>query len=122
MSEAKEKLYKRVKIRDSHRAFVRKTIVEAKESIDGEGPVDPKGLKSIKSTLQDKLSELKGLDEQVLEYLDEAKIEEDVNDSCDFISAIQACIVDLETTLNSVEDHGKYQEAASSVSQSVGET
>ena len=40
------------------------------------------------------------MDEQVLEYLDEAKIE-DVNDSCDFVSAIQTCIVDLETAFNS---------------------
>ena len=122
MSEAKKKLKKRMKICDSHRAFVRKAIAEAKESRNGGGPVDPKRLKSIKSTLKDKLQELKGLDEQVLEYLDEAKLEEDVNDSCDFISAIQTCIVDLETALNSVEDHGKYQEVASSVSQSVRAT
>jgi len=38
------------------------------------------------------------MDQEVLEYLDELKIDEDVSYSCDFVSAIQACIVDLEQT------------------------
>ena len=61
MSEAKKELKKRVKIRDSHRAFVRKTIAEAKKSIDGGGPVDPKRLKSIKSTLKESFRSPKDL-------------------------------------------------------------
>ena len=90
MSEAKTKLKKQVKIRESHRAFVRKIIVEAAESRDGGESVDHKKLKSFKSTLKHKFLELKGLDQQVLEYLEEPKIDEDVSDSCDFTSAIQA--------------------------------
>ena len=53
-------------------------------------------LKFFKSTLQDKSSELKSLDKGVLEYLDDPKVEGDVSLSCDFASAIQKCIVDLE--------------------------
>ena len=39
------------------------------------------------------------MDQEILEYLDESKIDEDVSYSCDFTSAIQACIVDRETAL-----------------------
>ena len=60
-------------------------------------PGDPtvlKKLKSLRCTLQDKLSELKTLDSEIVDLVDESTIE-DVSDSCDFASAIQACIVDL---------------------------
>ena len=59
MADAKKKL-KKTKIRESHRTFIRKIISEAKESLDGGESVDFKKLKSFKSTLQDKVSELKG--------------------------------------------------------------
>ncbi|XP_068670895.1 uncharacterized protein [Montipora foliosa] len=41
---------------------------------------------------------------------DETKIEEDVSNSCDFASAIQACIVDLETAIAAEENTGKGQD------------
>ena len=41
------------------------------------------------------------MDQEILEYLDESKINEDVSYSCDFASAIQACIVDLKQPFNS---------------------
>ena len=97
MAEAKKKLKKKTKIRETHRTFDKRIITEAKESLDGGESVDFKKLKSFKSTLQDKVLELKGMDQEVLEYLDDLKIDEDVSYSCDFASAIQACIVDLET-------------------------
>ena len=106
MADAKKKL-KKTKIRESHRTFVRKIISEAKESLDGGESVDFKKLKSFKSTLQDKVSELKGMDQEVLEYLDDSKIDEDVTYSCDFTRAIQACIVDLETALVSEKEKGR---------------
>ena len=92
MAEAKKKLKKKTKIRESHRTFVRKIIYEAKNSLDGGESVDFKKLKSFKSTLEDKVLELKGMDQEVLEYLDDSKFDEDVSYSCDFASAIQACI------------------------------
>ena len=78
MAEAKKKLKKKTKIRESHRTFVRKIISKAKNSLDGGESVDSKKLKSFKSTLQDKVSELKGMDQEVLEYLDDSKIDEEV--------------------------------------------
>jgi len=62
-------LKKKTKIRDSHRAFVRKIISEAKESLDGVGSVDFKKLKSFRSTLQDKVLELKGMDQDTGKFL-----------------------------------------------------
>ena len=57
--------------------------------------LDLKKLKFFKSTLEDKSSELKSLNEAVLEYiLDDSQIQEDVGASCDFTSAI---IVNLGT-------------------------
>ncbi|XP_068684929.1 uncharacterized protein [Montipora foliosa] len=42
----------------------------------------------------------------VLEYiLDDSQIQEDAGASCDFASAIQECIIDLETALTSERDH-----------------
>ena len=106
MTEAKKKLKKKTKIRESHRTFDRRIISEAKESLDGGESVDFKKLESFKSrsTLQDKVLELKGMDQEVLEYLDDSKIDEDVSYSCDFAIAIQACIVDLETALVSEKE------------------
>ena len=36
------------------------------------------------------------MEENFFEYLDDAKIEEDVSDSCDHASAILSCIIDQE--------------------------
>ena len=106
MAEAKKKLKKKITIRESHRTFVRKIIAEARESLTSGESIDLKKLKFLKSTLEDKSSELKSLNEAVLEYiLDDSQIQEDVGASCDFASAIQECIVDLETALTSERDH-----------------
>ena len=45
-----------------------------RESLDGGESVDFKKLKSFKSTLQDKVLELKGMDQEVLEYLESMKM------------------------------------------------
>ena len=55
------------------------------------------------------------MDQEVLEYLDDSKIDEDVNYSCDFASAIQACIVDLETALASEKNQTRSQVSQSAV-------
>ena len=105
------KFKKKVKVRESHRVFVRKTIHEAKDQIDkSEEPNALKKLKSLRCTLQDKLSELKTLDNEILDLVDESKIEENVGESCDFASAIQACIVDLELAIDAKTNEGKSQE------------
>ena len=110
-SEPKKRLKKKSMVRESHRAFVRKTILAAQEQIDKRGdPTVLKKLKSLRCTLLDKLSELKILDSEIIDLVDETKIEEDVSNSCDFASAIQACIVDLETAIEAEENTGKGQD------------
>ena len=87
-----------MKVHESHCVFVRKTIHEAKDQIyKPEEPNTLKKLKSLRCTLQDKLSELKTLENEILYLVDESKVEENVSESCDFASATQACIVDLES-------------------------
>jgi len=49
------------------------------------------------------------LDSEIVDLVDESKIE-DVSDSCDFASAIQASIVDLETAIDAKTNDGKSQE------------
>jgi len=110
------KLKKKVKVRESHRVFVRKTIHEANDQI--EKPEEPNALKKLKSlrcTLQDKLSELKTLDNEILDLVDESKIEENASESCDFASAIQACIVDLESAIDAKANEGKSQEGQGAI-------
>lgn len=110
------KLKKKVKVRESHRVFVRKTIHEANDQI--EKPEEPNALKKLKSlrcTLQDKLSELKTLDNEILDLVDESRIEENVSESCDFASAIQACIVDLESAIDAKANEGKSQEGQGAI-------
>ena len=110
------KFKKKVKVRESHRVFVRKTIHEAKDQIDKpEEPNALKKLKSLRCTLQDKLSELKTLDNEILDLVDESKIEENVGESCDFASAIQACIVDLELATDAKTNEGKSQEGQGAI-------
>ncbi|KAL9975369.1 hypothetical protein ACROYT_G012524 [Oculina patagonica] len=116
MSELKKKLKKKEKVRESHRVFVRKTIHEAKDQIDKpEEPNALKKLKSLRCTLQDKLSELKTLDNEIVDLVDDSKIEETVSESCDFQSAIQACIVDLETAIDAKTNEGKSQEGQGAI-------
>lgn len=111
MSEKKKKLKKLLKYRDGHRSFVRKTIDNAKELIAGENPVELKKLKLLRTTLQSKSSELQVLDRDVVELLeDDSKIDEEVSESCDFTSAIQECIVELEALLVAEETRAKGQQ------------
>lgn len=95
MSEAKKKLKKKMKICESHRTFKRKILTEVRESIDSGESVNQEKFKSFKSiaSLQDK------------------KIN-DMNNICDFTSAIKACIADLEIVLNLEKSQGKSQEVA----------
>ena len=120
MSSGPKKRLKKTEsmVRESHRAFVRKTILA--EQIDKRGdPTVLKKLKSLQCTLLDKLSELKILDSEITDLVDETKIEEDVRNSCDFASAIQACIVDLETAIEA-EDRGKYWKGSGDTRNDIG--
>ena len=91
---------KKVRIRAGHRSYVRKVITTARELTDSGISSDLKKLKSLQSTLKDNLAERKDLDRAIVELLEkEAKIDQEVSDSCDFASCIHDCIVDIEAGL-----------------------
>ncbi len=104
MAELKKKLRKLRKYRDGHRAFVQKTIEDAKELLSHVEEIDLKKVKLLCSTLESKRSELQSLDRDIFDFEDESKIEEEVSESCEFAKTIQGCIVELEPVLNAKRD------------------
>ena len=110
----KKKVKNLIKFRDSHRNFVRKTIAEAKELISGGNPIEVRKLKLLRTSLQTKCSELQVLDRDIVELLEDvSKIDSDVSESCELISVIQECMVDLESALTAQESQGKNQQSNS---------
>ena len=110
----KKKVKNLIKFRDSHRNFVRKTIAEAKDLISGGNPIEVRKLKLLRTSLQTKCSELQVLDGDIVELLEDvSKIDSDVSESCELISVIQECMVDLESALTAQESQGKNQQSNS---------
>ena len=110
----KKKVKNLIKFRDSHRNFVRKTIAEAKDLISGGNPIEVRKLKLLRTSLQTKCSELQVLDRDIVELLEDvSKIDSDVSESCELISVIQECMVDLESALTAQESQGKNQQSNS---------
>ena len=110
----KKKVKNLIKFRDSHRNFVRKTIAEAKDLISGGNPIEVRKLKLLRTSLQAKCSELQVLDRDIVERLEDvSKIDSDVSESCELISVIQECMVDLESALTAQESQEKSQQSSS---------
>ena len=110
----KKKVENLIKFRDSHRNFVRKTIAEAKDLISGGNPIEVRKLKLLRTSLQAKCSELQVLDRDIVERLEDvSKIDSDVSESCELISVIQECMVDLESALTAQESQEKSQQSSS---------
>ena len=110
----KKKVKNLIKFRDSHRNFVRKTIAEAKDLIPGGNPIEVRKLKLLRTSLQAKCSELQVLDRDIVEWLEDvSKIDSDVSESCELISVIQECMVDLESALTAQESQEKSQQSSS---------
>ena len=110
----KRKVKNLIKFRDSHRNFVRKTIAEAKDLISGGNPIEVRKLKLLRTSLQTKCSELQVLDRDIVELVEDvSKNDSDVSESCELISVIQECMVDLESALTAQESQGKNQQSNS---------
>ncbi|KAK2548024.1 hypothetical protein P5673_031841 [Acropora cervicornis] len=93
----KKKVKILIKFRDSHRNFVRKTIAEAKDLTSGGNPI-----------------ELQVLDRDIVERLEAvSKLDSDVSESCELISVIQECMVDLESALTAQESQYKNHQSNS---------
>ena len=110
----KKKLKNLIKFRDSHRSFVQKTIAKAIDLISGGNPIETRKLKLLRTSLQTKCSELQVLDREIVELLEDvSKIDSDVSESCELISVIQECMVDLEYVLTAQESQRKNQQSNS---------
>ena len=58
-------------------------------------------LKSLESELRDKLSQLKDMDTEIAELVEDEKIDEEVQASCEFVGGVYDCISDVESTIAS---------------------
>ena len=94
---------KKIRIRAGHKSHAKRIIAHARELIEAGNPAESRKLKSLKSNLKDKIVELKDLDREIVELIEDERIEQEVEDSCDFASAIHDCIVEIETFLSEIE-------------------
>ena len=84
------------------------------EDISGGNPFEERKLKLPRTSLQSKCSELQVLDHDIVEQLEDvSKIDSDVSESCELISVIQECMVDLESALTAQESREKSQQSNS---------
>ena len=75
-----------------------------------------KRLKFLRTALETKYSELQSLDREIVDLVDDVKvIDTEVSESCELMSAIQECIVELESALEAQQSQGKSQEFPSVV-------
>ena len=96
----KKKLKNLRKFRDGHRKFVEKTIEDAKGLIAEGNLVEVKRLKFLRTALETKYSELQSLDREIVDLMDDVEvIDTEVCESCELMSSIQECIVELESVL-----------------------
>ena len=75
-----------------------------------------KRLKFLPNALKTKFSELQSLDHEIVNLENDVKgIDTEVSESCELMSAIQVCIVPLESVLEAQESQGKSEELPSVV-------
>ena len=100
----KKKLKNLRKFRDGHRKFVEKTIEDAIGLIAEGNLVEVKRLKFLRTALETKYSELQSLDREIVDLVDDVEvIDTEVCESCELMSSIQECIVELESILEAGE-------------------
>ena len=104
------------KFRDGYRQFVRKTFQDAKGLITKGNPIEVQRLKFLPNALKTKFSELQSLNHEIVDLENDIKgIDTEVSESCELMSAIQVCIVQLESVLEAQESQGKSEELPSVV-------
>ena len=78
--------------------------------------VEVKRLKFLRTALETKYSELQSLDREIVDLVDDVEvIDTEVCESCELMSSIQECIVELESVLEAQESKGKSQKSPSVV-------
>ena len=70
--------------------------------------VEVKRLKFLRTALETKYSELQSLDREIVDLVDDVEvIDTEVCESCELMSSIQECILELESVLGAQESKGK---------------
>ena len=99
----KKRLKRNLKARDGHRMFIHSHMKAATELLNDPEPAKVK-LKLVRITLENKVSTLKTLEEQIFTLLPEEKIEEDVIESDQVASRTRECIVQITSHLSKVNE------------------
>ena len=88
----------------------------AKGLITQGNPIEVKRLKFLRTALETKYSELQSLDREIVDLVDDVKVTDTVVcESCELMSSIQECIVELESLLEAQESKEKSQKSPSVV-------
>ena len=94
-------LTKKRRIRGGHKAYITTSITKCKEILAKFIPEDSLRLKQEKVPLEEKLTTMKGLDDQILNLIEkEDEIQHEVNESANFSKGIYEILIQIEEKLS----------------------
>ena len=96
-----EALGKKRKVRGGYRAYVTTVIAEVNEILPNYQPDQQTDLRKFKITLKEQLDNLKNLDEQIIELIDEKEINEEVANAGKYRSEVHEIILKIDQVLGS---------------------
>ena len=96
-----EALGKKKKVRGGYRAYVTTVIAEVNEILPNYQPEQQTDLRKFKITLKEQLDNLKNLDEQIIELIDEKEINEEVANAGKYRSDVHEIILKIDQVLSS---------------------
>ena len=96
-----EALGKKRKVRGGYRAYVSMVIAEVNEILPNYQPEQQTDLRKFKIILKEQLDNLKNLDEQIIELIDEKEINEEVANALEYRSDIHEIILRIDQVLSS---------------------
>ena len=90
-------LTKKRRIRGGHKAYVTTSITKCKEILTKFIPEHSLRLKQEKVSLEEKLTTIKGLDDQILDLIEkEDEIQHEINESASFSKGIHEILIQIE--------------------------
>ena len=94
-------LTKKRRIRGGHKAYVTTAITKCKEILAKFIPEDSLGLKTEKISLEEKLTTMKGLDDQILDLIEkEDEIQHEINQLANFSKGIHEILIQIQEKLS----------------------
>ena len=97
-----EALGKKRKVRGGYRVYVTTVIAEVNGILPNCQPEQQRDLRKFKIALKEQLDNLKNLDEQLIELIDEKEINEEVADAGKYGSDLHEIILKIDQVLGSV--------------------